>query len=372
MLTHWTIVFRAIIGLVLLSLMAARASAQGGGTSGCAPLPPDLIAWWTAEGSGQDTVGVADAALVNGTALAAGIVGQAFALDGSDDYVIVPADPNLAVFSGPFSLELWLKLDTFAGSYLTVMAKGATNRLWLSIRPDGRVENYPEIVGTTVLVPGTWYHVALVADMTNEYLYLNGLVEATVARTDFVEAHGQSVIGAAPTLDSEFVDGLIDEVSLYDRALTAAEVAAIHAAGADGKCHSNNPPVAIDDFYGVDQLGALNEPAPGLLVNDSDSDALNTLTAVLVTGPLHAPSFQLNSNGSFTYVPSANHYGPDTFTYKAYDGTAYSETATVHVTVQQPGSQGFITGGGKFFKAGRKCTFGFVAKVQGNGVQGNL
>ena len=54
------------------------------------------------------------------------------------------------------------------------------------------------------------------------------------------------------------------------------------------------------------------------------------------------------------------------------DGTAYSEIATVHITVSQPGSQGFITGGGKFFQDGSKCTFGFVAKVQGNGVQGNL
>jgi Bacterial Ig domain len=134
----------------------------------------------------------------------------------------------------------------------------------------------------------------------------------------------------------------------------------------------NSPPVAVDDFYGVDQFGALNEPAPGVLVNDSDPDVSNTLTAALVTGPSHAASFQLHSNGSFSYVPLANYYGPDTFTYQASDGSLSSETATVHITVRQPGSQGFITGGGKFFQAGRKCTFGFVAKVQGNGVQGNL
>jgi hypothetical protein len=142
------------------------------------------------------------------------------------------------------------------------------------------------------------------------------------------------------------------------------------AAGANAQ---NSPPVAIDDFYGVDQLAALNEAAPGVLVNDSDPDVSNTLTAALVTGPLHARSFQLNSNGSFTYVPVADYYGPDTFTYHASDGTLSSETGTVNITVRQPCSTGgFITGGGKFFQDGRKCTFGFVAKVQGTGTQGNL
>ena len=142
------------------------------------------------------------------------------------------------------------------------------------------------------------------------------------------------------------------------------------AAGANAQ---NSPPVAIDDFYGVDQLAALNEPAPGVLVNDSDADVSNTLTAALVTGPSHARSFQLNSNGSFTYVPVADYYGPDTFTYHASDGTLSSETGTVNITVRQPCSTGgFITGGGKFFQDGRKCTFGFVAKVQGAGAQGNL
>src|SRR6266704_3521954 len=74
--------------------------------------------------------------------------------------------------------------------------------------------------------------------------------------------------------------------------------------------NANNPPVAIDDFYGVDQLAALSEPAPGVLVNDTDPDTGTTLTATLVTGPSHARSFQLNSDGSFTYVPVDTYYGP--------------------------------------------------------------
>ena len=45
------------------------------------------------------------------------------------------------------------------------------------------------------------------------------------------------------------------------------------------------------------------------------------LTAVLVSGPAHG-TLTLNADGSFTYTPTANYNGPDSFTYKANDGTA--------------------------------------------------
>ena len=160
------------------------------------------------------------------------------------------------------------------------------------------------------------------------------------------------------------------KTKIISKILLSLGLSFVLAAGANAQ---NSPPVAIDDFYGVDQLAALNELAPGVLVNDSDPDVSNALTAALVTGPVHARSFQLNSNGSFTYVPSDTYSGPDTFTYHASDGTLSSDTGTVNITVRQPCSTGgFITGGGKFFQDGRKCTFGFVAKVQGTGTQGNL
>ncbi len=71
--------------------------------------------------------------------------------------------------------------------------------------------------------------------------------------------------------------------------------------------------------------------APGVLANDTDPDG-DPLTAMVVTGPAHG-GLTLNPNGSFTYTPAANYNGPDSFTYKAGDGTAASNTATVAITV---------------------------------------
>jgi len=56
------------------------------------------------------------------------------------------------------------------------------------------------------------------------------------------------------------------------------------------------------------------------------------LTSVLVSGPAHG-TLALNPDGSFTYTPAENFCGEDSFTYKAYDGSLYSNVATVRITV---------------------------------------
>jgi VCBS repeat-containing protein len=52
-----------------------------------------------------------------------------------------------------------------------------------------------------------------------------------------------------------------------------------------------------------------------------------------VTPPSHASSFTLNADGSFSYTPVSNYSGPDSFTYKANDGSLDSNIATVSITV---------------------------------------
>jgi VCBS repeat-containing protein len=93
----------------------------------------------------------------------------------------------------------------------------------------------------------------------------------------------------------------------------------------------NDAPVATNDTYTTDEDTALTVAALGVLGNDTDLDSA-TLTAAVVAGPAHG-SLTLNANGSFTYTPTANYNGPDTFTYRASDGTLDSNLATVTITV---------------------------------------
>ena len=93
----------------------------------------------------------------------------------------------------------------------------------------------------------------------------------------------------------------------------------------------NDPPVAVDDAYSTDEDTPLNVAAPGVLDNDSDPEG-DTLSAIKVTDTSHG-TLTFNSDGSFDYTPDADFSGPDSFTYKANDGIADSNLATVTITV---------------------------------------
>jgi hypothetical protein len=61
----------------------------------CVVPPPGLLAWWGGDGDATDLRGGNDGALQGGAGFAAGNVGQAFSLDGVDDYVAIPDSPTL-------------------------------------------------------------------------------------------------------------------------------------------------------------------------------------------------------------------------------------------------------------------------------------
>ncbi|MDB5351780.1 MAG: putative rane protein [Planctomycetota bacterium] len=99
----------------------------------------------------------------------------------------------------------------------------------------------------------------------------------------------------------------------------------------------NQAPAAVDDTYTTPGGITLTVNGPGVLINDTDANG-DTLTSVLVTPPTHG-TVTLNPNGSFTYTPGPGYTGPDLFTYRANDGKALSDPATVRINVQ-PGDTG--------------------------------
>ncbi|MCQ4240269.1 Ig-like domain-containing protein [Stutzerimonas stutzeri] len=111
--------------------------------------------------------------------------------------------------------------------------------------------------------------------------------------------------------------------------------------------NANSAPVANNDSY------SLNEDSPltvsSVLTNDTDADG-NALSASLVAGPAHG-TLTFSDNGTFTYTPSANYYGTDSFTYRAHDGLASSNVATVTLTITAVNDAPVLTtsGGGSTF-----------------------
>ena len=97
----------------------------------------------------------------------------------------------------------------------------------------------------------------------------------------------------------------------------------------------NDAPLAAANSYSVEQNGVLNiDAVSGVLANDTDVDG-PALAATVVTGPTHG-MLTLNSDGSFTYTPTTDYLGPDSFVYQVGDGSLTSQ-ATVSLTVHEPG-----------------------------------
>src|SRR4029077_13045546 len=102
----------------------------------------------------------------------------------------------------------------------------------------------------------------------------------------------------------------------------------------------NDAPVAVNDSATTNEDTAVSG---NVLTNDTDPDNTDgipgnedTLQAILVSGPAHGTLSLNQATGAFTYTPSANFWGSDSFTYKARDSRgAESGVATVSLTVNE-------------------------------------
>lgn len=94
----------------------------------------------------------------------------------------------------------------------------------------------------------------------------------------------------------------------------------------------NDPPVAVDNIYIINEDTVLTtDETNGVIKNDYDVDSTE-LTAILLTTTQHG-ELLFNSDGTFTYTPTENYFGEDSFTYKISDGYLDSNVATVTITI---------------------------------------
>lgn len=222
-----------------------RTTPVGGTTPQPVPGPQPIAAYGFEETSGATT---ADSSSFNGsgtisgaTRIAAGKKGRALDFDGTNDRVIVADAPQLRM-TGDMTLSAWVKPDKVS-QWRTVLLKENTASafqdyaLYAAADPYQEVGQYNEpagfISGLGVrgpkLTTGAWSHLAFVFDGSSEKLYING----TLAGSRVFEGYEPQVpSGAGPLsiggngLWGEWFDGAIDEVRLFDSALTATQIAA--------------------------------------------------------------------------------------------------------------------------------------------------
>ena len=236
------------------------------GQTGCAPAPSGLVGWWAGEGNALDSTGVNDGVLEGNMAFVPGEVGLAFSLDGTTADVRVPASTSVDVGAGNgMTIELWLKPENvltnqsvveWNNGYFGVLLDlavpvsvgGAGPGSFCGYFKDVTYAGHPVNSPAGALAANTFQHVAVTYDKGSGIgaAYLNGvMVDQANLGVFRPMTLGDVYFGLRPSdagAGTRYA-GLMDEVSLYDRALSAAEIQAIYAAGSGGKCQL--PPVIV-------------------------------------------------------------------------------------------------------------------------------
>lgn len=157
---------------------------------------------------------------------------------GSSQYGIVPNSTDFQ-FASAFSIMGWIKLESADGQH-QILSKNANAGYRLRINNDGGVRKLSFLgayVNSVVVEGGdiplaTWTHVALLTDDQSTELYVNGSQVATGAAYSPADATGGDVEIGTCTLYSEYFDGLIDDLQVYNGKLDPADVTADYNAGA--------------------------------------------------------------------------------------------------------------------------------------------
>jgi Concanavalin A-like lectin/glucanases superfamily/Thrombospondin type 3 repeat len=250
----------------------------------CVPPPTDMLSWWRAESDALDSIGHKDGTLINGATFAPGLVGQAFSLDGADDYIELADDPVWTLGS-QFSIELWVNLDV-----VNVGTIDYPGQLFVGQDEDGGWTNkwgFYEGGGFIVfhinsffegplflsvpyeLVANQWYHMAVTRSGDTYTFFANGGIIGTVNSDRTIpDANAPLTIGQIEGLG--YVAGRIDELAIYARALSIEEIQTIYTAASAGKCAGPTDTDGDGVADSVDNCPTISNPSQ----EDADADGI--------------------------------------------------------------------------------------------------
>ena len=199
-------------------LVAAYAFNEGGGTT-------------TSDASGNGNTGQVSGA----SWLAAGRYGKALNFNGTSSKVTI-ADSASLHLSSAMTLEAWIQPSVIDNTWRDVIYKG-WNVYFLEVNSDqGSLPIRPaenlsvggnnSTYGPAPLAAGQWAHLAVTYNGAQIVLYVNGVAISTKAQTGNIVASNNPLQIGGDYDFGQYFNGIIDEVRVYNRALTAAEIRA--------------------------------------------------------------------------------------------------------------------------------------------------
>jgi hypothetical protein len=219
------------------------------------PPPSGMVSWWTGDGDANDIVGTHHGQAMNGVTFETGKVNQAFRFDGVDDFVQV--DSFITSYSA-FTFDFWVNIQSFThDSYMTPFCQAPPEDapsmslfcFYTGSAPGsfgllGKWNDGTDF-GMRTDIPfgvGVWKHVAITYDGSHLRQYVDGQLlnekgyaSKTLGNTQPLLL-GKGYAYPSNEVETFHFNGLLDEVEIFNRALSQAEIQAIFGAGEAGKC----------------------------------------------------------------------------------------------------------------------------------------
>jgi hypothetical protein len=181
--------------------------------------------WKFDEGSGTiayDSVGDNHGTIYGGQ-WTTGQLDGALDFDGQDDYVEVPGLTNPV----NMTYALWVKADGFHG-YWNTLIEFENDNPYFGVLITGQLNLYTHVTTTATISTDEWYHIAVTSDGSQSVVYIDGQQDVATGTANTATGTGMGIgyhYGDTP------FDGIIDDVRIYKRALSAEEIQRLYSMG---------------------------------------------------------------------------------------------------------------------------------------------
>jgi hypothetical protein len=207
----------------------------------CDEVPTGLVGWWSGDGTADDSCGGNHGTLMNGATFAAGKVGLAFSLDGENDYVAIPYSPSFNLES--LTLQAWVKYTrddraeriisrpeggNSEDGYSYFLLENGYGKLGGGVHGEGTDYTVSVSTGIYTFNDDEWHLATFVHDVVKDEItiYVDGYFSRTYPDSSpgGMEHNLNGINIGSYDGTKWFFQGLIDEVAIWNRALTATEI----------------------------------------------------------------------------------------------------------------------------------------------------
>lgn len=310
--------------------------------------PSCLVGWWPGDGHANDIEGENHGTLMNGATFATGKVGQAFSLDGVDDYVQIPYDGSFNLSS--FTLQTWIKFtqNTYARIISRPSGGNADGFSFFNLsNAYGKIgggvqgENGPNISissAGSMFNDSTWHLCTFVHDIgaNRISIYVDGVSNWSYLNSSLggMEHNPLGIYIGSYDGSKWFFEGLIDEVAIYNCALDADEIWDIFLA-------------SVGEDYTPTGSGVVVQPVdpgtgtqPVTVTFNQVTEAGMTSLTTSSSGPTPPSGFELA--GEYYDVTSTASYSPPVTVCIQYDDSGMTQEQEDELKLYHFESSGWV------------------------------